>query len=227
MNNEKKYHIFQMKLGVLNIFSVILLLLMITLTILIYDLFNIEFKFELTNKNLGLIFILYLIYIIIHELFHAISYRIYGASQNITFGAYIEKGIICCLCKENISRKNILNSLMFPLFYLGIITYFIGIIFSLPILVILSILNISGCAGDILMFIFIIKLKDIEYTEFDDPISFALFTSEDLSNKKPFGIKYITETTQVKRTNQKKLEISKTSYIFFIALIALTILLIY
>lgn len=222
---EKKYYIFTLKIGVLNALSIAILINAMIIT----GLLNIHFKidyFGYINENIALILIAYLGYMIIHELLHAFSYRLYGADKNkITFGAHIEKGILCCLCKQNINRKNILNSLMFPFFYIGIITYIIGFIINSPLLIILSILNISGCVGDIFMFLYFIKLKDIEYTEFDDPVSFAIYTKNDLSKDKPIGIKFIRETNTIERKDLKKLTISKFSIWAFIILIVMSILL--
>lgn len=75
------------------------------------------------------------------------------------------------------------------------------------------------------MFLYFIRIKNIEYTEFDDPISFALYTNDDLTKNKPFGLKYIETTTNIKREDLKKITISKMSYISLIIIIILTILL--
>lgn len=224
--NNKKYYICKMKLGTLNILSILLLILMIILTIGILKIFNLNINFNITNKELAIIFMTYIGYMILHELLHALSYKIHGASsKNITFGAHIEKGILCCLCKQNITRKNILNSLLYPFFYIGVLTYILGFIINSKLLIILSIFNISGCAGDLIMFLYFIRIKNIEYTEFDDPISFALYTNDDLTKNKPFGLKYIETTTNIKREDLKKITISKMSYISLIIIIILTILL--
>ena len=82
-------------------------------------------------------------------------------------------------------------SLLTPFFVIGIFTYIVGVYFDIPILVMLSILNISGCSGDLVMFNFISKLKNIEFTEFDDATSFALYSSNDISKFKHKGLKYI------------------------------------
>ena len=52
-------------------------------------------------------------------------------------------------------------------------------------------MNISGCAADLTMFIALSKIKNFEYSEYDNPTAFGLYTSEDLSNKKFFGLKYV------------------------------------
>lgn len=225
---NKKYYIFEIKIGTLNVLSIVLLIFMIILTYLITKIFNLKINFLLTNKEITIIFILYLLYMIIHELLHGLSYIIHGANKNsITFGAYIEKGILCCLCKQNITRKNILNSLLYPFFYIGILTYILGFIIKSKIIIILSIFNIAGSIGDLIMFIYFIKLKNIEYTEFDNPISFALYTHDDLSKRQPFGLKYKYVTDNIKINDLKRIKISKTSYIIFITMIILTSVLLF
>lgn len=223
MKECKKYYIFKMKMGTLNTLSIVLLITMSLLTIILYSIFDIDFIF-IGNKGLGILLITYTIYMILHEVLHAVGYITYGADPSkITFGAHLEKGILCCLCKQNITRKNILNSLLFPFFYLGIVTYIIGLIFQNHLLIMLSIMNISGCIGDLIMFKFFIKLKDIEYSEFDDPISFALYSNADLSKLKPFGLKYIGTKDKLERNDLKRLTVSKISYICFIILILLSL----
>ncbi len=225
---KKEYYLYKLKLSSLNFISIILLIIMMLLTFIIVRLFNISITIEISNINIGIVCITYIIYIIFHELLHSLSYILHGAKfKNITYGAHLEKGILCCLCKQNITKKNILNSLLFPLFYLGLITYVIGLIISSPLLIILSILNISGCSGDIIMFIYFIKLRNFEYTELDDPISFALYTSDNISQNKPYGLKYIGHAENVERNDLKKLSVSKISFLLLILLIIMSLVLIF
>ena len=162
---------------------------------------------------------------LVHELLHSLAYVIYGGDfKKIVYGAYLEKGVLYCLCKQNITRKNILNSLMFPLFYIGIIPYIIALIFKWPFLLFLAIMNIVGATGDIIMFIYIMSLpKEIEFTEFDNPIRFAIHTNKEIKVKF-FGLDYIETLKNVPRNNLKKVTISKASYIVFAILIVLTVL---
>jgi hypothetical protein len=81
-------------------------------------------------------------------------------------------------------------------------------------------MNISGCTGDLMMFISFLNLKNIEYSEFDDPISFGLYSDIDYSKKKMLGINYIKCVDELERKDMKKVSISKTSIIFFILLLA-------
>ena len=200
---------------VLNVISVIILVLMVLIT------FVIKQSFSFDDKDLMWTCVLMIPYFCFHEVLHSIGYVLHGAKFNrITYGAHIEKGVLCCLCKQNISKRCILTSLLYPFIFIGVITYIIAMIFDIKILLFLSIMNISGCAGDLMMFISFLNLKNIEYSEFDDPISFGLYSDIDYSKKKMLGINYIKGVDELERKDMKKVSISKTSIIFFILLLA-------
>ena len=222
MNQEEKYYIFEINSVIMQLISIIILVIMLILTAYLSD------KIIITNKELKLILLLIIPYLILHELLHSIAYVIDGAHfKNITYGAHLEKGILCCLCKQNVSKRNILISLLFPFIIIGVITYIIGISINSTILVWLSILNISGCSADLIMFFDLLKLKDFEYSEYDNPMAFGLYTSKDLSNAKLFGLKYIGKNEDLEKRNMKKISISKFSIIVFIIFISLGIWLIF
>ncbi len=207
---KKKYYVFEMNLKWLNIVSIILLILPLLLTILI----GIDLDFDGDAWTITLILIVP--YLILHELFHGASYVLNGAKlKNITFGAHLEKGILCCLCKQNVSRKNILISVITPFIWLGLVTYMIGIATDNLVLILLSIFNISGCSGDLMMFLAFLKLKDFEYSEYDNPTAFGLYSETDLSHEKLFGLNYIGTKEELEKNDLKKVTISKTSIIVF------------
>lgn len=216
--NNKKYYIFEMNMTTLNVGCIILLMIMMIISIFIYPSFIND---VIENVNFLFFFVLYFFYMILHEIFHSIAYVIYGSDyKKITYGVCLEKGVLCCLCKQNVDRRNILHSLMFPLFYIGIVTYIISLIFRMPLLFLLSIFNISGCIGDIIMFIFILRLdKNIQFSEFDDPVGFAIYSDRDVSNLNHFGLRYIESTNELKRRDLKKIRVSKFSFIFLIILL--------
>ncbi len=219
---EKKYYLFKMNLKILNILSIVLLIVMMGIGYLFYhDIFKDIMDSEF---NVGFFLLFFALYTIFHEILHSIAYVINGAKfKRITYGIYLEKSILCCLCKQNITKKNILISLMYPLFFIGIVTFIIGAIFKLPILYILSIVNISGCIGDIIMFNFIVRLdKDIKFSEFDDPTAFAIYSDKNLSRMKPFGLDFIGSETKLKQDDLKKIRVSKESVFFLVILVLMS-----
>ena len=146
MKKENKYF-YEMKSLALNVLSIIILVIMVLVTYLLMKITNMDIK--LSRFDFYFIMLLSIPYFILHEILHSIGYVVNGANyKNITYGMHLEKGILCCSCKQTINRKNILWSLVYPFVFIGIITYVIGLIFNSPILLLLSIMNISGCAGD-------------------------------------------------------------------------------
>lgn len=220
--DNKKYHIFEINVGKLNLVCIILFIFLVALSAILYKK---DLVTDFYQVNLMVLIVVNVFMMLVHELLHSLSYKLYGANfKNIVFGSYLEKGVLYCLCKQNISRKNILSSLMFPLFFIGIIPYIIALIINSPFLLFLAIMNIVGSTGDIIMFIYIISLdKNIEFTEFDNPIRFAIYTDKDIKVRF-FGLDYIETMHQVPRNDLKKITISKGSYIALIVLVVLTIL---
>lgn len=215
----KKYQIFKIDIGKVNIF---LLGLLLVLTLFLYFvfpdmLFSMYALFDNT-KYLLMIVPMVILWSMLHELLHALGYIINGANpKKITFGIEFEKGVFYCLCKSEITKRNILISLMYPLFFIGIVTGVIAIIYKLPFLLLLSYFNICGAAGDILYFIFIVRLdKDTCFSEMDDGTSFALITKKDLSKMKPFGLTYVDTVNSIPRKDFKRIKISKASIPFLI-----------
>ena len=219
--NKKKYYLFKMNTGMLNGISIILLILSLIIFYLIY-----LWKDLVITKNIMmLVMILMIPYFIFHEILHSISYSLNGADfKNITYGMHLEKGVLCCLCKQNISKQNILRSLLFPFLWIGIFTLIIGLLINGTTLIILSFLNISGCSGDLLMFKALSKINNFEYSEYDNPISFGIYTKEDLSSRKFLGLDYVGITDSLERKDLKKVTVSKHSIIFFIIYILIIIL---
>ena len=124
---KKKYYIYEININILNIISILLLVLMSLLSFILNK--TLLIKSFIINDYF--IFILgFVCYLIIHEILHSISYVTHGAKfKNIIYGMALEKGVLYCLCKENINKKNILISLMYPLFFIGILTYIVSLIF--------------------------------------------------------------------------------------------------
>lgn len=219
--NKKIYYIYKMNGIALNVISLVLFIIMILLTYFLYP--NVYSVFE--NMNLILLFVITFGYLVLHELLHSLAYVIYGGKYNkIIYGIALELGVFYCLCKQNISKNNILHSLLYPFVFIGIITYVIGIIFDIPLLIFLSVINITGCSGDIIMFLFIRKLKDIEFSEMDDPISFGIYANKDISKISHFGLDYLGTKEKIDRNDFTKIIVSKPSKYILIILLVLLIL---
>lgn len=215
---KKKYYLFKFDFLSVNILSILIFIFMFLISYYLFD-YNLFNNLIFDKTNWFLIFFYYLLYTFLHEILHSIAYVLCGAKFNkITYGIMLEKGILYCLCKQNISKKNILVSTMFPLFFIGIVTYIIGIIYNFDILTLLSIFNIAGCSGDIVMFMFILELKNIEFSEYDDPTGFGIYTNKDISKKKHFGLKYVGKVDKLKREDNRKIVSSLFSIIIILFL---------
>lgn len=232
---QQKQYIFEYKMGFVNILSVIIMLLLALLLFVLYKLgFLNEILEKITNvanqdiKDLSFYIdiIIIFLWMILHEIIHSIFYIIMGAkSQNITYGIVLEKGIFFTKCSENITKKNILVSVMAPFITIGIVTLIISIIISSPLLLTLSLFNIAGCSGDLMMFAFFIKRdKDCLFKELNDSTTFSLTTTEDLTNKKFLGVRLAKnqELPIEEEQYKQKIYISKPSkWIILILLIVL------
>ena len=217
--SKKKYYLFKIKELELNVVSILLLVLMLLITV------TLEIPISFTDKNFALCFAFMIPYLLLHEVLHAFSYCLNGAKfKNVTFGAHLEKGVLCCLCKQNISRRNILMSLLFPFFFIGVVTYIIGVFTSNILLILLSIINISGCSGDLMMFVGLSKIKNFEYSEYDDPTSFGIYTNEDISKMKLFGLKYVGVKDKLEINDYRKFDINLMNAIILIVIFLLGII---
>ena len=156
---------------------------------------------------------------VLHELVHGLSYRISKgvANRDIAFGAKLEKLVLFCVCRRPISKADTIRSLVAPLVFLGFLTLIIGAAFNFELLIVLSLINICGASGDILMAIFIAKMpKGTRYFE-DEQNRFVLVTEEDISRRKSLGVKLekIEDGFENTLAGSKRVAISKASYLIF------------
>ncbi len=216
------YYTYKLNLFLLNILDFVLLIFLFILTYFLTG------NLDVLNIQMSWIVIL-IFWLILHEILHGIGFLILGKVKfkNVIFGAELEKGIFYCMCKEKISKLNILISLVFPLFFIGIFTYIIGLITNNNLLLLLSIFNIAGSIGDIVMtFDILLMPKDIKYLDLDDSTSFTILSKNDLKNKKYLGLILDDNgiyTSSLKAKDYKRLKISKTSIIILAILILLII----
>ncbi len=203
----RKIYEYEMDLKVLNLGAIILMIPLMFLHIL---------KFK--EFNVSIYFLIYaVLYLMLHEFFHGIGFYILRKvnHKSINYGIELEKGIFYCTCKEEINKLNILVSLMFPCFFLGFVTLIIAFFINNQMLSLLSIMNISGSIGDILMFIMIIKLpNDIKYIDLDLTTGFYLISKEKLPSKSfGFSLKKVKDYNGEVASTNKKITITKVSKI--------------
>ena len=227
MNKEKRinYYTYKLNMTTLNILAIVLFIIIGPIIYIIErnDLYIIKLP-------ISIFFILMFIWLIIHELLHGIGFILFKSVklENITFGMFLEKGIFYCMCKQNIGKKIILTSLLFPITIIGFITLIIGMIINSYELVFLSILNIVSSIGDIVMTIYFLKCpKDIIYLDLDDCTSFTVLSDKDLDNIKIPGIildkKGIYDKKKMIAKDKRKLVISKLSIVLIIIIMLLII----
>ena len=215
-----KYYKYSMNMKSLNIFSLVMFVpFYIFICVLGYSSF-VDFR----------CLVIYFLWMFLHEFLHGIGFSLNRGvdRRKIVYGANLEKGIFYCMCKDLISKKGIMVSLMFPFFFIGIFTLVIGFIFNIPILVILSLFNIAGCAGDLAMFLSFFKLPSFNYVDLDDCTGFVLVSENDLSSFKLFGMNLVevgNYDNLVFSSDYRKFTISKLSYIVFFIIIILFVFL--
>ena len=216
---SKKAYTYKMNLGPANILCLGIMAILYVFSIVV---FHINISFD----NPLILFILIILYLMLHEFLHGVGYFIGGVKRkNIQYGIRLEKGIFYAMAYQELTKKNILISLQMPFMVIGVITYIIGIIFNIPILVLLSIINISGASMDLAMFFYICKLKDITYSESGEPDEFVLISKEDLKKKKSIFLKIVNVKDYKKSDYEfnidKKIDVTKKSIIIIILFLLL------
>lgn len=214
-STSKKSYVYKMNLVSANVLCILVFILFAAIAVLLK--INI-FQFD----NWFLMFVLIVLYLMLHEFLHGVGYFLGGTKRKyITYGIELEKGIFYAMAYSKLTKKNILISLQMPFMVIGVITFIIGVIFNIKELVFLSIVNLSGAAMDLAMFIYFLRLpKDFTYSESGNPDEFVIISSEDLSKKKSIFLK-LKEVKNYKEkdfefTNLKKIKITKLSIILLI-----------
>ena len=229
---KRRKYVFTYDMVFMNIFGILIMFMMGFITFFVYksETINIiENGLSMGDYEFFLSIVIMVLWMVLHECIHGIFYFLNGAKwQNIKFGIAFEKGILYCKSCEKINKKNILISVIAPLVLIGIVTYIIGIIINNPALVFLSILNIVGACGDIIVFIFFLsRQNDLLFKEIGDTTTFYLETTEDLRNRQFLGIKLVKEINSesvLKDDLNKKVNISKCSKVFIIIMVIILLL---
>ena len=220
-----KYYTYQLDMKVLNILAILLFLVIVVVMYLVK--YNFQ---EIVEYNMFILFILLFLWLMFHEVLHGIGFALFKEVKlsNIVFGMALEKGVFYCMCKQKISKKVIFTSLLFPVTIIGIFTLILGIIINNSLLVYLSIFNIVGSIGDIVMSIYFSRCPgDVIYLDLDDCTSFTVLSSNDISNIKIPGIMLVDSgkyNSKMEALDRRKLVISKTSWCVMIIIFILILI---
>lgn len=189
---------------------------------------------SLRNVNLnmnGFVFVEMILYFFVHEIFHGIAFSLFVKNKsNVKFGALLEKGVFYTMCQERINKKQIIISLLFPLIFLTIIAFPIGLIIHSDNLCLLALFNLIGASGDVLMALLAHKMPDdIEYIDYDNSVGCTFISRHDLSKYKVFALDYMNsgnDSDKLIDKSIKRIYISKKSYIVlaFYLLVAIFII---
>ena len=216
----RKYYKYTMNITWANILAIIIMIVTI-IPVTKY----INYFFENDLKNLVLLCLLYIIWMFLHEALHGLAHILCGVKpKELSYGAKLEKSVLFCLVRREVSKKDILISLIFPFFFIGVVTYIVALIIDSPMLALLSVFNMSGASMDLIMFYHFSKMKnDITYIEPGDGTSFYLMSNNPV--KKLFGLKLVEEgeykKDMFKDIKYKSFDISKTSLIILIVYIVM------
>lgn len=227
MNKDNlRYYTYQLDMKVLNILAILLFIVMIVVVYLVGYSFS-----GITDYNSLVLFILLFVWLMIHEVFHGIGFALFKEvkKRNIVFGMALEKGVFYCMCKQKISKKVIFTSLLFPVTIIGIITMILGIVIDNGMLVYLSMFNIVGSIGDIVMSIYFSKCpSDVSYLDLDDCTGFTVLSKNDLSSISVPGIKLVDsgiyDSKKMVARDKRRLVISKMSWVVLIIMFILILI---
>ena len=74
------------------------------------------------------------------------------------------------------------------------------------------------------MFYHLRKLNNYEFSEYNNPIAFGLYTNKDFSKLKMFGLDYVGKRAKLDRNDLRKIVVSKISIIALIIFYILMII---
>ena len=223
MNKDNyRCYTYQLDMKVLNILAIILFVVMMIVVCLI----GIDYS-DIAKYDILTLIVLMILWLMLHEILHGVGFVLFKEvnRKNIVFGMALEKGVFYCMCKQKISRQVIFTSLLFPFTIIGVITFILGVIIDNGLLVYLSMANIVGSIGDIMMSIYFSRCpREVVYLDLDDCTSFTVLSKSDISNVKVSGIKLVSSgnyDSNMKAKDRRRLVISRESWYVLIVIFIL------
>ncbi|OLN23570.1 hypothetical protein BTO30_03860 [Domibacillus antri] len=149
--NMKKIHIQAFLITVAAIIIGVLLMLFI----------HTESGFDLSFLGFFLWVVLYILLIVLHEIFHLIGFMIWGKCRwsDLVYGLNRELGIAYAGTKKVLENRAMKKALLLPFWITGMLPFVIGIWMNSAVLMIVSAFLIGGAAGDFSMYKQLRKVK--------------------------------------------------------------------
>ncbi|OMP68051.1 DUF3267 domain-containing protein [Domibacillus epiphyticus] len=126
---------------------------------------HLESGFNITFLNFFLWLVLYIILIILHEVFHLIGFVIWGKCNrsDLVYGINRELGVAYAGTKKIIQNQAMKKALLLPFWLTGFLPFIIGIWLNSAVLMTVSAFLIGGGAGDFSMYQQLRKVKKDAY----------------------------------------------------------------
>lgn len=111
-----------------------------------------SFSFSLLGIVLWVVF--YLLFIVLHEIFHLIGFMLWGGckKEDLVYGVNRELGIAYAGTKKVLPVHAMKKALLLPFWMTGLLPFVIGIWLNSPVLIMASAFLIGGAAGDFSMY---------------------------------------------------------------------------
>ncbi len=134
----------------LNLYAILFIIVLAIPTLLLFGSFNIVIDGFESLVPAFLYMIAFLVFVVIHELLHGISFILFGKVKikEVKFGLVLKSGMAYCISTVPVPIKAARISLMMPVYAVCIPLYIVGILLNSVGLALLAIFFLSGSIAD-------------------------------------------------------------------------------
>lgn len=127
--------------------------------------FHSEITFSITFMKFLFFILLYVIGIVLHELFHLLGFIVWGKCRwsDLVYGVNRELGVAYAGTKKTLRNRAMKKALLLPFWLTGLLPFLIGIYLNNGMLISVSALLIGGAAGDFAMYNQLRKISSEAY----------------------------------------------------------------
>ncbi len=164
-----------------NVFALVLFVVLMAAAVLLFYLVNRQINMNLDIWSYLLFFAIMLVFVVVHELIHGISWAIFAERhfKDIEFGFMKEYLTPYCTCKSGLSMGQYIFGSLMPLVVLGIIPMIAGIFSGSLFWTFMGVVMADSAAGDILVVLNILRhrsgKKDVLYMDHPTQAGGVLF----------------------------------------------------